>query len=125
MPGVKGFFARTWDAHWQRPPLARELMGLLWMLAVGLLLLPPVIYLGGRLVLGAYLRDPLTGLTGGLGAFWFDYLKGLAQFSAGYWMAALGPWALLTAWRVARRWAWPSGKSRRAAPATPHRRRRN
>ncbi len=122
MPPVSSFIARAWQTHQKRAPLAREVMGFLWLLAAGLLVLPHVIYAGGRLVLGDYLRDPVTGLTGGPLDFWLDYLRGLASLSGGHWLAALGPWVLLSAWRLARHWAWPATASASSARRQPRRR---
>lgn len=84
--------------------IRRELATFGLCLAVGLILLPMVIWVAGRLSLGDYTRSPSGSPTGGPLALWVDYLAGLAQGSLGYWVALLGPWLLLMALRGSRRW---------------------
>ncbi|MGH8177267.1 MAG: hypothetical protein ACREV5_13485 [Steroidobacter sp.] len=54
-------------------------------LGVGLFLLPAIIYIVGVPVLGAY------GENQGLGAFYMDYFRDLAEPSGRTWAIALGP----------------------------------
>lgn len=70
--------------------------GTFWMLAAllfGLLLLPFLVHLTGRTLLGAY-----SG--GGAGAFFADYLRGLLTFRWYSWALALGPLLIVVLWRV-------------------------
>ena len=83
--------------------LGFELRALALALLLGVVVLPPVIWVCGHLVIGDYVRDPLTGATGGPLALTLDYLKGLAQGSQVHWLLAAGPYGLFLAWRVLRR----------------------
>ncbi|MDH5176044.1 MAG: hypothetical protein OEW50_07770 [Gammaproteobacteria bacterium] len=67
-----------------------------WMLAAllfGLLVLPFLVHLTGRTVLGAY-----SG--GGAGAFFTDYLHGLLTLRWYSWALALGPLLIVVFWRI-------------------------
>lgn len=90
--------------HWRRyralPSLQRELVTLGLMLLLALSLLPVAIFLAGQIFLGEYIRDPSGSPVGGFGAFWTDYIKGIFAGSFGHWVAFLGPWVLLLAWRL-------------------------
>jgi hypothetical protein len=83
--------------------LGFELRALALALALGVLVLPAVIWVCGHLVIGDYVRDPLTGATGGPVALTLDYLTALAQGSVPHWVLAAGPYGLFLAWRVLRR----------------------
>ena len=102
MPAVSNFISQAWRGYRRQKGLARELLVLAAALAFGLLILPPVIWIGGRLVLGEYIRDPLTGQTGGPFALWLDYLQGLAQGSPGYWLAFAGLYVIYLVVRLGR-----------------------
>lgn len=90
--------------HWRRyralPSLQRELVTFGLMLLLALSLLPVAIFVAGQLFLGDYIRDPSGSPTGGFGAFWGDYLRGIVTGSFGHWVAFLGPWVLLMGWRA-------------------------
>ena len=88
-----------------KPPgvLGFELRALALALLLGVAVLPSLIWVCGHLVIGDYVRDPLTGATGGPLALTVDYLKGLAQGSEVNWVLAAGPYALFLAWRLLRR----------------------
>lgn len=103
MPAMSNPIRNAWQAYLSLTGARRELATLGLCLAVGLILLPVVIWLAGHFFLGEYLRDPSGTPTGGPLALWIDYLKGLAQGSLGYWTALLGPWLLLLALRGSRR----------------------
>jgi hypothetical protein len=67
-----------------------------WMLAAllfGLLVLPFLVHLTGRTVLGPY-----SG--GGTGAFFADYLGGLLTLRWYSWALALGPLLIVVFWRI-------------------------
>lgn len=72
-------------------------------LVLGVLVLPSVIWVCGHFVIGDYVRDPLTGATGGPFALTLDYLKELAQGSVAHWLLAAGPYGLMLVWRGLRR----------------------
>jgi len=91
--------ASTWRRYRALPALPRELATLGMMLLLSLTLLPVMIFIAGQIFLGDYVRDPSGAPTGGLGAFWTDFLQGLGRFSFGYWLVLLGPWLLLLAVR--------------------------
>ena len=80
-----------------------EVQALLWSLVVGVVVLPLAIWACGRLVIGDYVRDPLTGATGGVFTLLMDFLRGLASGSLAHWIVAAGPYALLLGWRLLRR----------------------
>jgi hypothetical protein len=95
--------SKTLAGYWRRyrtlPPLQRELVTLGLMLLFALTVLPLEIFLAGQYYLGDYIRDPSGTPTGGFGALWVDYLKGIFRGSFGYWVVLLGPWLLLLAGR--------------------------
>jgi hypothetical protein len=62
-------------------------------LLFGLLVLPFLVHLTGRTVLGAY-----SG--GGAGAFFADYLHGLLTLRWYSWALALGPLLIVVFWRI-------------------------
>jgi len=70
-------------------------------LVVGVLVMPPLIWLIGSAKLGPYVG-------GGLFALWRDYALALIKGSLAFWLVALGPYALL--WLLAPR-ATGSGPS--------------
>jgi hypothetical protein len=76
--------------------LWRELLAAAICLAVGIVLMPCLIFAVGRLALGPYAR-------GNLFALWHDFLQGLAAGSQANWFIAVGPYLLLWLLRGARR----------------------
>ena len=76
--------------------LWRELLALAICLGLGLLLMPCLIFIVGRLALGAYAR-------GDLFALWHDFLQGLVSGSHAAWFIVLGPYLLLWLLRAGRR----------------------
>lgn len=93
--------AHYWRRYRALPRLQRELATLGLMLLLAITLLPLAIWIAGQFFLGDYIRDPSGSPTGGLGAFWVDYMAGILGGSPGYWMVLLGPWILLMAGRGA------------------------
>ena len=71
----------------------RELLIFAACLFVGLALMPFVIWILGRLTLGAY-------TSGGAFALWRDYLRSLWQGSMPFWGVALGPYLALGVLRI-------------------------
>ena len=74
----------------------REAVWLGVAVAVGLLVLPPVVYATGVKTLGAYAH-------GGLGAFLGDYYAALINLRSAAWILATGPIAALLVWRLLMR----------------------
>ena len=74
----------------------REAVWLGVAVAVGLLVLPPVVYATGVRTLGAYAH-------GGLGAFLGDYYTALAKLRPAAWILATGPIVALLVWRLLMR----------------------
>ncbi|MCB1623415.1 MAG: hypothetical protein KDI32_02425 [Pseudomonadales bacterium] len=71
-------------------------------LVIGLLILPVLIFLAGRLTLGAYAN-------GGLLALFADYFRGLINGHLSVWLAVVGPYGfyllarlLALVWRFTR-----------------------
>jgi len=73
-----------------------ELITLAVSLAVGVVVMPCVIYFVGHLKLGDYAH-------GGVFAFWRDFVAGLAHGSQAFWFVALVPYVLVWLARAARR----------------------
>ena len=92
----------AWRRYQALTGARRELATLALALALGLLLLPFVIWGAGQVFLGTYTRDPTGGTGGGPFALWIDFLRGLASGSLGYWVAALGPYLILLSLRGSR-----------------------
>ena len=74
----------------------REAVWLGVAVAIGLLVLPPVVYATGVKTLGAYAH-------GGLGAFLGDYYAALFQLKAAAWIIAAGPIIAVLVWRFLMR----------------------
>lgn len=68
-------------------------------LALGLLVIPLLIWIIGRRTLGPYTRGDDPRALGPL-ALYGDYFSGLAHGGLGYWAVALGPALLLLAARL-------------------------
>jgi hypothetical protein len=68
--------------------LWRELLSVAACLAIGVLVMPCLIFAAGRLKLGPYAG-------GNLFAFWHAYLQGLLAGTPAYWFIALGPYLAL------------------------------
>lgn len=67
-----------------------------WLVAAlvfGLVILPFLVHLTGRTVLGDY-----SG--GAAGSFFVDYLRGLLMFQWYSWVLALGPLIIVAVWRI-------------------------
>jgi hypothetical protein len=102
MPLVSNFISQAWRRYRKQTGIAIEITTLGVAAVFGLVVLPLVIWLGGQLVLGEYIRDPLTGAKGGPIALWQDYLHALAQGSPGHWMAATGLYVIYLALKLLR-----------------------
>jgi len=75
----------------------RELLTLALCLALGLLVMPVLIWIVGAAELGHYTN-------GGLGSLLKDYFVELAHGSLAYWLVALGPY--LAVWLLRRLRLW-------------------
>jgi hypothetical protein len=71
----------------------RELLWMLIALVVGVLLLPPLIWLVGSRVFGPYAG-------GGSRALVSHFFTGLGQGRAALWLVALGPYLVISALRI-------------------------
>lgn len=94
MPGMPASIRSAWRRYRNLPRWQREFATLGLALAVGLIVLPPLIWIAGHLTLGDYARSYTGTPTGGPFALWGDFLRGLAAGSLGYWTALLGPYVL-------------------------------
>ena len=102
MRAVIARLRRTLQRFHAQPPLSRELLLLLATVLFSLLILPPLIWVAGRLSLGEYLRDPSGAPTGGPLALMVDYVRGVLALSPGHWLVLLGPYLLTVAFRAGR-----------------------
>ena len=84
-------------------PIGTEFIRLGLGVVVGVVLIPPLIWLAGQLVIGEYIRDPLTGTTGGPMALWSDYLQALMQGLPAYWLTCAGPYGIYVVVRLLRK----------------------
>jgi hypothetical protein len=73
--------------------LRREFLWLLIALPVGVLLLPPLIWLVGAHVFGAYAGGSTRDLMD-------HFYRGLSQGQQAFWIVALGPYVVLIALRL-------------------------
>ncbi len=73
--------------------LRRELVWVLIALPVGVLLLPPLIWLVGSRVFGAYAAGGTRDLVD-------HFFRGLGQGQQAFWIVALGPYLVLIALRL-------------------------
>ena len=87
-----------WRRYRRTRGVKRELLTLSLSLAIGLTLMPVLIWVIGSERLGPYVN-------GGLFALWHDYYLALYGGSLPYWLVALGPYAGVWMLRGARyRW---------------------
>ena len=94
--------SKSKQAYQRQKGAGREIANLLLALAFGLVLLPPLIWIGGRIVLGEYIRDPLNPEAGGPFALWADYIAALAHGHLGYWLAFTGAYLVYLSVRLSR-----------------------
>lgn len=102
MPAVSNPIGRAWTRYRKLRGARRELALLGLSLALSLFVLPFLIWFAGQFFLGDYVRTPAGAPTGGPFSLWWDYLRGLASGSLGYWTVLLGPYAILVALRMSR-----------------------
>jgi hypothetical protein len=88
---------KFWRRYRQTSGAQHELISFGLCLAIGLIVMPILIWLIGSSRLGPYAN-------GGLLALWRDYVVGLAHGSLAFWLVALGPYAALWILRGARYW---------------------
>ncbi len=92
MPTLRKF----WRRYRQTSGLQHELIAFGLCLAIGLVLMPTLIWVIGSSALGPYTN-------GGLLALGRDYFAALLKGSMAFWLVALGPYAGLWLLRAARR----------------------
>lgn len=86
---------RFWERYRGAQGIVRELLTVALCLGVGLLVMPCLIFVAGRLALQAYAH-------GSLFALWDDYLGSLLAGSLAAWFVLAGPYLLvwiLRGWR--------------------------
>jgi hypothetical protein len=88
---------KYWRHYRQSSGVQHELVGFALCLAIGVTVMPILIYLVGSSRLGPYAN-------GGLLALWRDYVVALVHLSLAFWLVALGPYAALWMLRGARYW---------------------
>ena len=88
---------KFWRRYRQTSGVQHELMAFSVCLALGLIVMPILIWLVGSSRLGPYAN-------GGLFALWRDYVAALAHGSLAFWLVALGPYVALWLLRGARYW---------------------
>jgi hypothetical protein len=86
---------KYWRRYRQSSGAQHEVVGFAICLAIGVTVMPLLIYLVGSSRLGPYAN-------GGLFALWRDYVVALGHLSLVYWLVALGPYAALWMLRGAR-----------------------
>jgi len=86
----------------------RELLWLLIALVVGVLLLPPLIWLVGSRVFGPYAGGGSRDLVD-------HFFVGLGQGRAALWLVALGPYLVISGWRG----TWAALRAARGGPEDP------
>jgi hypothetical protein len=75
----------------------------LWItlgLLAGALLIPPLIWVTGLIIIGPYAN-------GGLWALWTDLIQSLQDGSWAAWVTLLAPATLAAIWRISWRWLTP------------------
>ena len=93
MPSALHYWRRYRRTH----GMTRELLTLALCLALGLTIMPLLIWIAGKTELGPYGN-------GGLGALLGDYYSALATGSLAFWLVALGPYAAVWLLRGLRFW---------------------
>ena len=93
MPSLMSY----WRRYRRTRGAQRELISFGLCLAIGVIVMPIMIWVIGSWRLGAYAN-------GGLFALWRDYVVALAHASLAFWLVALGPYVALWLLRGARMW---------------------
>ncbi len=89
------WFVRTRDDYFAQPRFKFEAITLGLAVAFGLIVMPALIYIAGRLTLSTYAN-------GGLFALYWDFLKGLVEPRLSNWIVVFGPLVFLTLFRLFR-----------------------
>jgi hypothetical protein len=95
MATLLNWFGRAHAYYFALPRFKFEAMTLGLALLIGLLVLPPLIYLPGSLLLKPYAN-------GGVTALYIDFFKGLVDLRPSFWIALAGPFVFLSLFRVFR-----------------------
>jgi hypothetical protein len=88
------WFVRARDWYFALPRLNFEAMTFGLALLAGLIVMPALIYLAGRIALNDYAQ-------GSVFALYFDFFKGLFGHSS-FWIVVAGPFVFLTLFRLFR-----------------------
>lgn len=88
-------FARALGRWRAQSRTRRELLTLVFALALGVLVLPWLIWAAGKTLLGPYAH-------GGPLHLWGDFFAGLEQGSPAFWFVAMGPLLFLVVFRLVR-----------------------
>jgi hypothetical protein len=89
------WFVRARDWYFALPRFKFEAMTLGLAVLAGLIVMPVLIYLAGRIALKEYIH-------GSVFALYWDFFKGLFQLRTSYWLVLAGPFVFLTLFRVFR-----------------------
>ena len=89
------WFVRARDWYLSQPRWIFEPVTCGLMLLVGLIVMPALIYIAGRITLREYQN-------GAVFALYFDYYKGLAEMRESCWIATLGPYGFFMLYRAFR-----------------------
>ena len=89
------WFVRARDWYFALPRLQFEAMTFGVALAVGLLVMPLLIYLAGMIALKAYQN-------GGVFSLYYDWFTGLFGGHSSYWIVVIGPIGFVTLFRLCR-----------------------
>jgi len=85
--------ARSWYASLPRVQFEAVTFGI--AVLVGVLVMPVLIYLAGRIALKSYAN-------GGLFSLYYDWFAGLFGGHSSFWIVVVGPFAFLTLFRIGR-----------------------
>lgn len=93
---MSNWFVRARDRYFAQPRLKFEAITLGLAVSFGLVVMPALIYLAGRLALDSYAN-------GGLFALYRDFILGLFEPRPSNWIVVIGPLVFLSLFRIFRR----------------------
>jgi hypothetical protein len=94
--GVNEQLRRLWDFGRGARGVWRELLIVATCLGIGVIVMPCLIFLAGRIALGPYAH-------GNVFALWSDFIRGLVSGSQSVWFIVLGPYLFVWLFRGGRR----------------------
>lgn len=92
---VNNRLRRLWRHYRGARGLWHELLSVLVCLVIGVVVMPCLIFVAGRIALGPYAN-------GGVFVLWRDFVAGLASGSEACWFIAVGPYLFLLLLRFGR-----------------------